>query len=130
MRPTLLLRLSAALGVAALLFAGQVQASGDGQPPANADITTAKGEIHVKGHPGWHINMDYTWKIFAQDKTKLFDHKKNPDKFEFDKADDKIGGPPHVKVHVPSGSVLISGAICSNANGQCENFTNVPVTVP
>jgi len=131
MRPTLLLGLSAVVGVAALMFAGQVQASGDGTPPANADITVSKGVIDVKGHPGWHINTEYTWKIHSPDgKTKLFDHKANPDKFEFDKADEKIGGPPHVKVHVPSGPVLISGAICSNGSGQCENFTRVPVTVP
>jgi hypothetical protein len=128
MRPTLLLGLSAI--VAMVCASGLVQASGDGQPPANADIVPSKGVIDIKGHPGWHINTDYTWKILSTDGTKLFDHKKNPDKFEFDKADDKIGGPPHVKVHVPSGPVLISGAICSNANGQCENFTKVPVTVP
>jgi hypothetical protein len=127
MRPTLLLGLSAI--VAAVCASGLVQASGDGQPPANADIVPSKGMIDIKGHAGWHINTDYRWKIVLADGTK-FDKDKNPDKFEFDKADDKLGGPPHVKLHSPSGQVLVSGAICSNGSGQCENFTKVPVTVP
>ena len=127
MRPTLLLGLSAI--VAAVCASGLVQASGDGQPPANADIVPSKGTIDIKGHSGWHINTDYRWKIVLADGTK-FDKDKNPEKFEFDKADDKLGGPPHVKLHAPSGQVLISGAICSNGSGQCENFTKVPVTVP
>ncbi len=128
MRPTLLLGLSA-LVVSICVSAAPVQASGDGQPPANADITLAKGEIHVKGHAGWHINTDYPWKIQLADGTKL-DKNKNAEKFEFDAKDDSLGGPAHVKVHAPSGPVLISGAICSSGNGQCESFTKVPVTVP
>ena len=128
MRPTLLLGLSA-LFATVCFSAGPVQASGDGQPPANADITPAKGQIDIKGHPGWHINTDYRWKFQLADGTK-FDKDKNPEKFEFDAKDDRIGGPPHVKLHVPSGQVLISGAVCSTGSGQCESFTRVPVTVP
>jgi hypothetical protein len=128
MRPTLLLGVSA-LVVTLCASAGLVQASGDGQPPANADITLAKGEIHVKGHAGWHMNTDYPWKIQLADGSKL-DKNKNADKFEFDAKDDTIGGPAHVKVHAPSGQVLISGAVCSKDGGQCESFTKVPVTVP
>jgi hypothetical protein len=129
MRSKLVLGL-AALVVAVASSAGVVQASGDGQPPANADITLAKGEIHVKGHKGWHINTEYRWKVQLADGTK-FDKEKNPDRFEFDAKDDKLGGPPHVKVHAPSGQqVLISGAVCSTDSTQCENFTRVPVTVP
>jgi hypothetical protein len=128
MRPTRLLGLSA-LVLAICASAGVVYASGDGQPPANADITLAKGEINVKGHSGWHINVDYPWKIQLADGTKL-DKNKNAEKFEFDAKDDSIGGPAHVKVHAPSGQVLISGAICSKDGGQCESFTKVPVTVP
>ena len=128
MRPTLLVALSA-LVVTVCASAGLVQASGDGQPPANADITLAKGEINVKGHSGWHMNTDYPWKIQLADGTKL-DKNKNAEKFEFDAKDDSLGGPAHVKVHAPSGQVLISGAVCSSGNGQCESFTKVPVTVP
>ncbi len=128
MRPSVLVGLSA-LAVALCVSAGVVQASEDGKPPSNADITLAKGEIHVKGHPGWHINTDYRWKVQLADGSK-FDKEKNAEKFSFDAKDDKAGGPPHVKIQAPSGQVLLSGAICSSDSGQCESFTKVPVTVP
>lgn len=111
------------------LGASPVRAAGEGEPPANADITPAKGVIDVKGHLGWHINTDYRWRIQLADGTK-FDKEKNPDRFEFDAADDKLGGPAHVRVHAPSGAVLISGAVCSTGSGQCESFSKVPLTVP
>ena len=128
MRASIFVGLSA-LAVAMFVSAGLVQASEDGKPPANADISLAKGEIHVKGHSGWHINTDYRWKVQTADGTK-FDKEKNAETFEFDAKDDKAGGPPHVKIHAPSGQVLLSGAICSDASGQCESFTKVPLTVP
>ena len=68
------------------LGASPVRAAGEGEPPANADITPAKGVIDVKGHLGWHINTDYRWRIQLADGTK-FDKEKNPDRFEFDAAD-------------------------------------------
>ena len=128
MKRTVLVGLSA-LAVALCVSAGIVQASEDGKPPANADITLAKGEIHVKGHAGWHINTDYPWKVVLADGSKI-NKDKNGDKFSFDAKDDKAGGPPHVKIVAPSGQVLLSGAICSSDSGQCESFTKVPVTVP
>jgi hypothetical protein len=120
-------RIFAALAVIASV--GVARASEDGKPPANADITLAAGEINVRGHAGWHINTDYKWRVQLADGSKL-DKEKNPEKFEFDAADAKIGGPPHVKVHAPSGQVLLSGAVCSTTSGQCESFSKVPVTVP
>ena len=104
MRPTRLLGLSA-LVITLCASAGIVQASGDGQPPANADITLAKGEIHVKGHSGWHINMDYPWKIQLADGTKL-DKNKNAEKFVFDAKDESLGGRSRVPVLEADAGVL------------------------
>lgn len=128
MKPSFLVGVSA-FALSALVSGAPARASEDGKPPANADITLAKGEIHVKGHAGWHINTDYPWKVQLADGTKLVKDK-NPEKFAFDPKDDKAGGPPHVKVVAPSGQVLLSGAVCSDSSGQCESFTKVPLTVP
>ena len=90
--------------------------------------------VEITGDPGQAGRRHVTGigeqrTIQLADGSKL-DKNKNADKFEFDAKDDSLGGPAHVKVHAPSGQVLISGAVCSSGNGQCESFTKVPLTVP
>jgi len=105
MRPTLIVGISALLAMVSL----GAPAKADGN---NFDVTASKGQVTVTPHSGWHINVDYHWKL-KQGETKV----KDKGDFTLAKGSATVAG-------VAAGSYTVKGAVCSeDVNHQvCAPF--------
>ncbi len=100
MRPAFL-----ATAVAVLAAAGTLVSTA--QAGQNYDVHTAKGQVTVTTHAGWHINNQFPWKLTVGG-TKL------------DKSHFKLSHTTATVSGAPSGSGTLRGAICSK--NQCMPF--------
>jgi hypothetical protein len=108
MRPIRFLAFSAVVAMATLVSPARAD--------DNFDMTVTKGQITVTAKAGWHINQDYSWAVkVGADKVK------KKEDFKLDKGTATVTG-------VPSGTVTVKGAVCSES--ACAPFTKENVTVP
>jgi hypothetical protein len=86
----------------------------------NFDLTVSKGQVVVKPHAGWHINLEYGWAVHAPNEKGEKGPKEPNAKVALDKTVATI-------TQVTPGKHFIRGAVCSESN--CAPFVK-DVMVP
>lgn len=92
------MRLSLFSAVAAAALVGLTASPVHADP--NYDVSVSGGKVTVTAHAGWHINLEFPWKLTVGD-TKL-----DKSRFTLDKAKASVEG-------APKGTGQLRGAICS-----------------
>ncbi len=128
MRPTLLVGLTAAVALAAVVV--PADAAAPGQPSPNVSISIdSNNTIQIKPNAGWFVNQTAPWKVILDDGTKI-----KKDAFNFAQpcqlvgADKSINECAGASVALPKGytkGVQITGVVCKDTN--CDPFSGVKI---
>jgi predicted membrane-bound mannosyltransferase len=80
----------------------------DARAEQEFDVAVAGGKVTVTAKGGWHINLEYPWKLQQDGKTVAA-----KDKFSLNKETAVLSNAPH-------GAAKLKGAVCSG--DKCKTF--------